>query len=108
MTASTTLGRTTRAFPVPGAIGLAVRVAPVDRLTPPAAGMAPVVRMNPPVVLAGSSAWLAPVTRARAGLAAVARTVLAGGAAEDSQGGRCSPGRGPGSAAGQDPVRRRP
>ena len=78
MRASTTMGRTTRALPVPGAIGLAVRMVPVCLNAPvvliapptvlasavvcaPEARKLPVVRsapvvLMPPVVLAGSGA----------------------------------------------------
>src|SRR5580692_8404152 len=59
--ASTTMGSTIRALPVPGAIGLAVRMAPVVR-TALAARMAPVVLMAPVIVLA-SAAACAPVAR---------------------------------------------
>jgi len=90
-----------RALPVPGAIGLAVRMAPGVR-TALAARMAPVVRM-PPVVLVGSSAGLPVVgliplvvQLGAAGWTAVA----AGGAATAPQGGTCSVGRGPWPGAG--------
>jgi hypothetical protein len=81
MTASTTMGSTMRARPVPGAIGLTARMLPVFRMAPvvltafappcaPVARKLPVDRI-PPVVLTGSAG----------------RPVPGGGA---SQGGTCS------------------
>ncbi len=118
MTKSTTIGRTIRAWPVPGAIGLAVRVAPVVRSPPvafmapvvliapvdrialpiglasavvcaPVARMAPVVRPSAPVLRAESRAGLAPVILvSSAGLPAVARAGAIRGIAPVSRRGR--------------------
>ena len=62
MTASTTIGKTIRALPVPGEIGLAVRIGPVARGTPAVGLRAPVVLMAPATVLASAVAC-APVAR---------------------------------------------
>ena len=124
MTASTTMGKTIRARPVPGAIGLAVRMAPAVRtrpvvLMPPVAVLAaavtgvpvarkPPVVLMPPVVLVTSSARLPPVVLAGAstGLAPVSRR--SGGGIGRTRGGVGSLGCPSVWRTRQDVVHRRP